>query len=541
MSPQNKSSTKFIFVTGGVVSSLGKGIAAASLGLLLKSRGYSVQFQKLDPYLNVDPGTMNPFQHGEVYITADGAETDLDLGHYERFTGIETNKNSNFTAGKIYTKVISEERKGKSLGDTIQVVPHITNEIKRCILSLSKEGVDFVIVEIGGTVGDIESLPFLEAIRQFSLEQGLSQTLFLHLTLVPFIGAAGELKTKPTQHSVAKLREIGIQPQILLCRTEKELDQDLKNKLSLFCSISREAVIQCIDVGNVYEVPSVLAQEGLDRLVLKHFGYEITKRRMGKWEDMLKKTELSNKKVTIAVVGKYIELQDAYKSIYEALRHAAIHKGIDLEILRVSSEDLGKVRALSRKVAGILVPGGFGSRGVEGKIHAVKICREKNIPYFGICMGMQVAAIEFARNVCGLKAANSLELDEATPHPIISLMESQKNVTEKGGTMRLGNYPCLLLGGKSKKLYGKKEILERHRHRFEFNDAYKKEFESKGMQFTGLGSTNQLVEIIELKKHPWFVGCQFHPEFKSSPIAPHPLFSGFVESALHYTSSKKHG
>jgi CTP synthase len=531
MSAKSKE-TKFIFITGGVVSSLGKGITAASLGLLLKSRGYKIQFQKLDPYLNVDPGTMNPYQHGEVYITADGTETDLDLGHYERYTGIETNKYSNFTAGKIYMKVISEERKGNSLGDTIQVVPHITNEIKKCIRLSSKDDVDFSIIEIGGTVGDIESLPFIEAIRQFGLESKHFAPLFIHLTLVPFIKAAGEMKTKPTQHSVAKLREIGIQPHILVCRSEELIENDLKNKLSLFCNIQKDSVISCHDVKNVYHVPMALAAEGLDRQVLKHFNLETTKRRMAKWEEMLVKTEKATKEVSVAVVGKYIELQDAYKSIYEALNHAAINQGVKLNIIRISSEDFPKVRSVFKKVSGILVPGGFGSRGIEGKITAVKICREKNVPFFGICMGMQVAAIEYARNVCGLKKANSLELDEDTPHPVISLMESQKKVTHKGGTMRLGNYPCVLEEkSTAKSLYGKKDIVERHRHRFEFNDEYKELFIEKGMKFTGTGPENKLVEIMEIPKHPWFVGCQFHPEFKSSPITPHPLFMGFIKAA----------
>jgi CTP synthase len=528
------SKTKFIFVTGGVVSSLGKGIVASSLGLLLKSRGYRVQFQKLDPYLNVDPGTMNPYQHGEVYITADGAETDLDLGHYERFTGIETTKHSNYTAGKIYMKVISEERRGASLGETIQVVPHITNEIKRSIHSIESDDVDFAIVEIGGTVGDIESLPFVEATRQFSLEMGLERTMFIHLTLVPYINAAGELKTKPTQHSVAKLREIGIQPQILVCRSEKELDKDLRQKLSLFCSIPKDAVIQCKDVKNIYQVPSALAEEGLDRLILKHFHLDIKRRGMAKWEAMLKKVDSANKKAKIAVVGKYIELQDAYKSIYESLQHAAIHEGVNLEIVRVSSEDEARVKEIHKKVDGVLVPGGFGSRGVEGKVLAVKNCRKSKLPFFGICMGMQVAAIEFARNVCGLKGANSLELDSETPHPVISLMEEQKNVTQKGGTMRLGNYPCRLKEGtKARKQYNKIEILERHRHRFEFNDEYLQTFVDNGMTIAGTCPSNGLVEIMELKGHPWFVGCQYHPEFKSSPIAPHPLFSGFVKAAAN--------
>jgi CTP synthase len=525
--------TQYIFVTGGVVSSLGKGIVAASLGLLLKSRGHSVQFQKLDPYLNVDPGTMNPYQHGEVYITKDGAETDLDLGHYERFTGIETNKKSNFTAGRIYTKVISEERKGASLGDTIQVVPHITNEIKRCILSLGKDDVDFAIVEIGGTVGDIESLPFMEAIRQFSLEQGMSRCMFVHLTLVPFISAAGEMKTKPTQHSVAKLREIGIQPQVLVCRCEQDLNADLRNKLSLFTSIPREAVIQCIDADNIYQVPSFLAAEGLDRLILRHFGHELGKRRMGRWEEMLRKIDEANEPVKVAVVGKYIELQDAYKSIYESLNHAAVELGIKLKIIKVSSEDEATVKSLGSKVHGMLIPGGFGSRGIEGKVLAAKICREKEIPFFGICMGMQVAAIEFARNVCGLKDANSLELNEKTPHPIIAIMEEQKKVTQKGGTMRLGNYPCdLKEGSKARGVYHKKEILERHRHRFEFNNAYLEDFEKKGLKVAGTCPDNGLVEVLELEGHPWYVGCQYHPEFKSSPVAPHPLFLGFLEASL---------
>ena len=531
----SSSKTKFIFVTGGVVSSLGKGIVASSLGVLLRSRGHSIQFQKLDPYLNVDPGTMNPYQHGEVYITADGAETDLDLGHYERFTGIETTKNSNFTAGRIYSKVISEERKGASLGETIQVVPHITNEIKRCISSIASEDVDFAIVEIGGTVGDIESLPFMEALRQFGLEHGPSKTMFVHLTLVPYISAAGELKTKPTQHSVAKLREIGIQPQVLVCRSEHPLDADLRNKLSMFCSIAKDSVIQCPDVANIYQVPSVLAAEGLDRLVLKHFGFEISKRRMTRWEDMLKKIDLAQEELTVAVVGKYIELQDAYKSIYESLRHAAVDAGIKLTIVRVSSEDETAIRGLIGKVSGILVPGGFGCRGVEGKILAAQLCRENNLPFFGICMGMQVAAIEFARNVCGLSGANSLELDENTPHPVIGIMEEQKKVTQKGGTMRLGNYTCILKdGSRSREVYHRKEIVERHRHRFEFNNQYMELFEKMGLNVAGTCPDNGLVEILELDNHPWYVGCQYHPEFKSSPVAPHPLFSGFVTAAKSY-------
>ncbi len=534
------SETKFIFVTGGVVSSLGKGIVASSLGFLLKSRGHRVQFQKLDPYLNVDPGTMNPYQHGEVFITADGAETDLDLGHYERFTGIEATKNSNFTAGKIYQKVIGEERRGASLGETIQVVPHITNEIKRCISSIGSKDVDFAIVEIGGTVGDIESLPFLEAIRQFGLEKGPSKAMFMHLTLVPFISAAGELKTKPTQHSVAKLREIGLQPHVLVCRSEKELDADLRNKLSLFCSIPREAVIQSPDVDNIYKIPSVMASEGLDRLVLRHFGLEMTKRRMSKWDDMLKRIDKASLPLSIAVVGKYIELQDAYKSIYESLYHAAIDQGIELNIVRVSSEDTVAIEALVGKVDGVLVPGGFGNRGVEGKLLAAKLCREHDIPYFGICMGMQVAAIEFARGVCGLGGANSLELDPDTEHPIISIMEEQKKVTQKGGTMRLGNYPCRLTeGSRSRSLYHKKDILERHRHRFEFNNQYLGLFRENGMTIAGVCPDNGLVEILELEGHPWFVGCQYHPEFKSSPIAPHPLFGGFVAAANEL--NLKHG
>jgi CTP synthase len=533
----SNSKTKYIFVTGGVVSSLGKGILASSLGLLLKSRGHSVQFQKLDPYLNVDPGTMNPYQHGEVFITADGAETDLDLGHYERFTGIEATKNSNFTAGWIYSTVISEERKGASLGETIQVVPHITNEIKRCIKSIGKEGVDYAIVEIGGTVGDIESLPFMEAIRQFSLEVGPSKSMFVHLTLVPYISAAGELKTKPTQHSVAKLREIGIQPQVLVCRSEQELDGDLRGKLSLFCSIAKEAVIQCPDVDNIYRVPSVLAAEGLDRLILRHFGQEITKRRMTRWEEMLRKVDAAQEELTVAVVGKYIELQDAYKSIYESLRHAAIDEGLKLNILRVSSEKEDDIKALVGQVDGVLVPGGFGCRGVEGKILAAQICRENDIPYFGICMGMQVAAIEFARNVCGLKGANSLELDESTQHPVIAIMEDQKKVTEKGGTMRLGNYPCHLNeGSRSREVYHRKDIQERHRHRYEFNNAFLDLFKDKGMVIAGQCPDNGLVEVIELHDHPWYVGCQYHPEFKSSPVNPHPLFSGFIKAAKEHQS-----
>ncbi|MBF0243758.1 MAG: CTP synthase [Planctomycetes bacterium] len=531
--------TKYIFITGGVVSSLGKGIAAASIGLLLKSRGYRIQFQKLDPYLNVDPGTMNPYQHGEVYITADGTETDLDLGHYERFTGIETNRNSNYTAGMIYSKVISEERKGSALGQTIQVVPHITNEIKACIKKVGRPDVDIAIIEIGGTVGDIESLPFIEALRQFSLEHKQDEVIFIHLTLVPFIKAAGEIKTKPTQHSVAKLREIGVQPHILLCRTEKPFSQEIRQKLSMFCSIPVQSVIQAADVENIYQVPICFAEEKLDLQILKAFNLDAGKRKMEKWEEMLGRIATVSKVLTIAVVGKYIELQDAYKSIYEALDHAAANIGIRLKILRVSSEDLDKVRRLPAKVHGILVPGGFGVRGIEGKILSVKICREKGIPFFGICMGMQVAAIEFARNVCKLKGAHSAELDENTPHPVIDIMESQKSVKEKGGTMRLGNYPCVLSENTlAQKLYGKASVQERHRHRYEFNAKYMSEFTERGMVFSGLSPDGKLVEIMELTDHPWFVGCQFHPEFKSTVIVPHPLFTGFLTASLKSCEAK---
>ena len=534
MAKQKK--TRYIFVTGGVISSLGKGITAASVGLLLKSRGYRIQFQKLDPYLNVDPGTMNPYQHGEVYITADGAETDLDLGHYERFTGIETTRNSNFTAGRIYMKVIRGEREGSALGETIQVVPHITNEIKNCISRLDTPDVDIAIVEIGGTVGDIESLPFLEAIRQFSLEHDHDQIVFLHLTLVPYIKAAGEIKTKPTQHSVAKLREIGIQPHILVCRTENAMGDDIRSKLSMFCSIPRDAVIEERDIReNIYEVPMMLAEESLDKLILKRFGLPIRPRRMAQWESMLARCRKTHRTVTIAVAGKYIELQDAYKSIYESLKHAAIDLGVQLNIVRVSSENMAEIKKLVGEVSGILVPGGFGYRGIDGKILAARLCRERKIPFFGICMGMQVAAIEIARNLCGLKGANSLELDAATPHPVIALMESQKTVREKGGTMRLGNFPCHLLSeSRAGRAYRKNVIQERHRHRYEFNNEYRESFERHKVIFSGLSPDKQLVEILELKEHPFFLGCQFHPEFKSTPVKPHPLFRAFIEAAASY-------
>ncbi|MCB9747151.1 MAG: CTP synthase [Candidatus Omnitrophica bacterium] len=536
--------SKFIFVTGGVVSSLGKGIACASIGKLLEVRGLKTSIIKCDPYLNVDPGTMNPFQHGEVYVTDDGAETDLDLGHYERFTNAHINKDSNITTGKIYYSVITKERKGAYLGKTVQIIPHITDEIKRNIKKISRErDVDVTIVEIGGTVGDIESLPFLEAIRQLRWELGESYALNIHVTLLPFIRAAGEQKTKPTQHSVGRLREIGIAPDILLCRTEKHMTKDQRDKIALFCNVDRESVIDAVDVKHIYEVPISFKKEGLDDLILKKLNLKREDKDLKEWRNLVvKRLRSPEKEVKIFVVGKYVALPDAYKSIYEALVHGGIANDARVIIQKVDSETLEKGKSLNQltNADGILIPGGFGDRGVEGKIKAVQFARENNIPYFGICLGMQIAAIEYARNVCKLKGANSTEFDKGTKNPIISLLEEQKSVKNLGATMRLGSYPCKLTKSSfSFKAYKKENITERHRHRYEFNNKYKSVLSKKGMLFTGVNSSQNLVEIIELKDHPWFVACQFHPEFKSKPDKAHPLFKNFIEAALERRASLK--
>jgi len=529
--------SKFIFITGGVVSSLGKGIAAASIGKLLEARGLNTTIIKCDPYLNVDPGTMNPYQHGEVYVTDDGAETDLDLGHYERFTNAHITKDCNITTGKVYHTVITKERRGDYLGKTVQIIPHITDEIKRCIKKVSKEkDVDVTIVEIGGTVGDIESLPFLEAIRQMRWELGESYALDIHVTLLPYIKSAGEQKTKPTQHSVGRLREIGIAPDILLCRTEKHISKEERDKIALFCNVDREAVIEAPDVKYIYEVPLSFRKGNLDDLILKKLHLKSEEKDLKDWESLvINRLRNPQKEVTVCVVGKYIALQDAYKSIYEALVHGGIAGNARVHIVKIDSEDVknNTVERLLGGAQGILIPGGFGDRGIEGKIRAVQYAREKSIPFFGICLGMQVACIEFARSVCGLKDANSTEFNKETAHPVISLLQEQRHIRNLGASMRLGSYPCKLLkDSKSSHAYKKENITERHRHRYEFNNDYRKQFEKAGMIFTGVNAGQDLVEIIELSSHPWFVACQFHPEFKSKPDRAHPLFREFVKASL---------
>lgn len=530
---------KYIYVTGGVVSSLGKGIASASIGKILEWAGYKVAIVKCDPYINVDPGTMNPYQHGEVYVTDDGAETDLDLGHYYRYTRSPLSKINNVTTGKVYQNVITKERRGDFLGDTVQVIPHITNEIKSQIRRAEKEyKVDIVLVEIGGTAGDIESLPFLEAIRQMKNELPQGDAVNIHLTLLPYIKSAGEMKTKPTQHSVGKLREIGIQPEILMVRTEKPLEASSKAKIALFCNVREECVIEARDVDNVYEIPLKFRDSGLDKIIMDLL--RIKKKRIYrdiKWEKVINDARRIEKKVRIGIVGKYITLQDAYKSIDEALRHAAIACGMKLELVKIESDDLEKAGkdSLDRifsGISGILVPGGFGSRGIEGKMAAVRYARENKLPYFGICLGMQVAVMEFARNVCALKNANSTEFNARTQHPVISLLSEQRNMEMMGGTMRLGAYRCdLVKVSRAKAAYGKDSVMERHRHRYEFNGEYKKLFEKKGMILSGIHPKGKLVEIVEIKDHPWFVAVQFHPEFRSRPDEPHPLFRDFVAAA----------
>ncbi len=530
---------KYIFVTGGVVSSLGKGITSASIGKLLESKGLEVTLIKCDPYINVDPGTMNPYQHGEVYVLDDGAETDLDLGHYERFTNAKLTRDNNITTGKIYYSVITKERRGDYLGKTVQIIPHITDEIKNSIKKVAENRkIDVIIVEIGGTVGDIESLPFLEAIRQLRLEVGRDYAINVHVTLVPYIKSAGEIKTKPTQHSVGTLREIGIIPDIIICRTEKNLSAEIKAKIALFCSVDNEAVIQAIDVESIYEVPLCLKKENLDKLIMRLLNMKCEDGGLGEWENsVIKRLKFPSREVEIAVVGKYIALQDAYKSIYEALVHGAIVNNAKLIIRKVDSENIEKDGAMSHLegVSGILVPGGFGSRGIEGKIKAIQYARENKIPYLGLCLGMQTAVIEFARNVCGMKSANSTEFDKRTRFPVISLLEEQKHVKVKGATMRLGAYECALKKStKAYQAYKKNKIYERHRHRYEFNNKYRATFEQKGIVFSGIYPKKDLVEIVELKDHPWFMACQFHPEFKSKPDKAHPLFREFIKAALKF-------
>ncbi len=531
--------TKFIFVTGGVMSSLGKGLASASIGALLESRGLRVTLQKLDPYINVDPGTMDPFQHGEVYVTDDGAETDLDIGHYQRFTHSNLTKKNNCTTGKIYHSVISKERQGKYLGQTVQVIPHITDEIKSYILDVADSN-DVVIVEIGGTVGDIESLPFLEAVRQLRVDLGKQNTLFIHLTYVPYVGPAGELKTKPTQHSVKDLLQIGIQPDILLCRTDRFLPREIKAKIALFCNVKIEAVITAKDVDAIYEVPIIFHREGLDEIIIESLNMWTKRPDITQWVEIVNKFTNPRSDVTIGVVGKYVSHKDAYKSLHEALAHGGLANQSKVNIKYVDSEEIESngTEASLKDVHGILIPGGFGRRGFEGKIKAANFARENRIPFFGICLGMQMAVVEFARGVCGLTGAHTSEFEPDTPHPVVDLMEEQKEIREKGGTMRLGAYPCVLKRGSlAHSAYNSDVISERHRHRYEINNHYRKLFEAKGLVLSGLSPDEKLVEIVEIGNHPWFVGCQFHPEFKSTPLNPHPLFRDFIKVAMEYKSS----
>jgi CTP synthase len=538
-------------MTGGVLSSLGKGLASAAIGALLESRGLTITLQKLDPYINVDPGTMNPFQHGEVFVTDDGAETDLDLGHYERFTHAKLGRNNNFTTGKIYDSVITKERRGDYLGGTVQVIPHITDEIKAGIRSVDK-GVDVVIVEVGGTIGDIESLPFQEAIRQFKADVGKENVLYVHLTLVPYIAAAGEVKTKPTQHSVKELRSIGIQPDILLCRTDRFLSEDIKAKIGLFCNVDVDQVITAKDVETIYEVPLVFHKEGLDKKIVSLLNIWTRSPKLDGWERLVEKVKNPKYSVTIAIVGKYIDLRESYKSLNEALCHGGFANDCKVNLDFVDSEGIDESTYQKRLGAadGILVPGGFGTRGIEGKIRAVQFAREEKIPFFGICLGMQMAVVEYARHVAGMEGAHSTEFDEATPFSVIYLMREwfdyksqsvqKRDVTsDKGGTMRLGAYPCILREDSvARNAYEKKEISERHRHRYEFNNDFKKRLEEAGLIISGVSPDGELVEIVEIEDHPWFLGCQFHPEFKSRPMNPHPLFTSFIEAALAYKNKQ---
>ena len=526
--------SKFIFVTGGVVSSLGKGLASASIGHLLESRGLRISFLKLDPYINVDPGTMNPYQHGEIYVTDDGAETDLDLGHYERFTNLTLSQINNCTTGRIYDSVIKKERRGDYLGSTVQVVPHITDEIKQTILRVA-HGTDVVIVEIGGTVGDIESLPFLEAIRQMPFDVGRENVLYIHLTLVPFIETAGELKTKPTQHSVNKLREIGIQPHILLCRTDRFLSPSLKDKIALFCNVDKDAVITAKNVDTVYEVPIVLRKEGLDELIVRLLRLESGPPNLRDWDAMVQKLKRPTHEVTIGMVGKYMAFKESYKSLSEALVHGGLPNDAGVNVRLIESEELerGSPEQFLSEADGILIPGGFGTRGIEGKVTTIRYAREKGIPFLGLCLGMQCAVVEFARHVAGLEGANSGEFDSATDYKVIDLLPEQRTVEEKGGSMRLGGYACRLQKGSlAEQIYGTAEVQERHRHRYEFNNDFREILTSKGLVLSGTSHDGRLVEIIELQNHPWFLGTQFHPEYRSRPHAPHPVFRAFIHAAL---------
>ncbi|HTS79214.1 MAG TPA: CTP synthase [Myxococcaceae bacterium] len=529
--------TKFIFVTGGVVSSLGKGLASASIGALLENRGLDITFLKLDPYINVDPGTMSPFQHGEVFVTDDGGETDMDLGHYERFTSASMSRSNNYTTGRIYNSVIQKERRGEYLGKTVQVIPHITDEIKSVIHSAA-EGHDAIIVEVGGTVGDIESLPFLEAVRQMRYDAGPQNVVYIHLTLLPYIAAAGEVKTKPTQHSVMKLREIGVQPDILICRTDREIPAEMRQKIAMFCNVDPGSVFWSPDVKSIYELPLELHRQGLDERLSEVLNIWSRAPRLERWERILEKIYSPAKgEVRIGIVGKYTDLKESYKSLNEALMHGGIANDVRVTLKYVDSQEVESqgAPALLGDVDAVLVPGGFGVRGTEGKVLAVRHARERKVPFFGICLGLQMAVVEFARDVLGLAGANSVEFDEKTPHPVISLLESQVQVLDKGGTMRLGAYGCVLKSGTlAARLYGKDEISERHRHRYEVNNAYRSRLSDGGMVVSGHNAELNLVEMIELPDHPYFVGCQFHPEFKSKPFAPHPLFSGFIRAALEH-------
>ncbi len=548
----NGKTAKYIFVTGGVLSSLGKGLASASMGALLESRGLTVTIQKLDPYINVDPGTMNPFQHGEVFVTDDGAETDLDLGHYERFTHARLGHDNNFTTGKIYNSVITKERRGDYLGGTVQVIPHITEEIKDAIRLVSKN-VDVAIIEIGGTIGDIESLPFLEAIRQFRNDAGKENVIYIHLTLVPYIGTAGELKTKPTQHSVKELRSIGIQPDILLCRTDRYLSEDIKSKIALFCNVGTDAVITAKDVDNIYEVPLVFHKEGLDNKIVELLNIWTRTPRLDNWEELCHRMKNLEHRVTIAIVGKYVDLTESYKSLNEALFHGGLPNNCQVDLVFIDSEtiDADNCSPELGKVDGILVPGGFGSRGIEGKICAARFARENKVPYFGICLGMQIAVVEFARNVAKMEGAHSSEIKEDTPFPVIYLMtewyddqtqsvQKRDSESDKGGTMRLGAYPCRLVKDTlAYDAYEQENISERHRHRYEFNNELRNQLEEAGLVISGTSPKGDLVEIVELKDHPWYLGCQFHPEFKSRPMDPHPLFREFIKAALIKSGHRK--
>jgi CTP synthase len=534
--------TKFIFVTGGVVSSLGKGLASASIGALLENRGLDITLLKLDPYINIDPGTMSPFQHGEVFVTEDGGETDMDLGHYERFTNARMTRNNNFTSGRIYHSVIQKERRGEYLGKTVQVIPHITDEIKSAIRQAA-QGVDAIIVEVGGTVGDIESLPFLEAIRQMRYDVGAGNAVYMHLTLLPYIGAAGEVKTKPTQHSVMKLREIGIQPDFLLCRTDREISKELKDKIAMFCNVDTGNVFTSPDVKSIYELPLELHRQGLDERLAETLNIWSRAPRLERWEDILRKIySPARGEVKVGIVGKYVDLKESYKSLNESLLHGGIASDVKVNLHFVDSQEVEAqgAEALLSDVDAILVPGGFGVRGTEGKIAAVRYARERRIPFFGICLGLQMAVVEFSRNVLGLTDANSLEFNEHTPHPVVTLMESQVKVQDKGGTMRLGTYACALKAGtRARELYGEDVIQERHRHRYEVNNAYRGRLQEAGLVVSGHNPELNLVEMIELAEHPYFVGCQAHPEFKSKPFAPHPLFSGFIAAAVRQRDAKK--